>query len=306
MIDEKRYFIVGEDEEDNRLDVFLSEQLNELSRSYIQSLIKDNNVTVNDKIEKSSYRVLQLDNVCILIPPAKELIIEAEDIPIEILYEDDDLAVVYKERGMVVHPGAGNMNHTLVNALMYRFKGQLSSINGIIRPGIVHRIDKDTSGLLMIAKSDLAHRGLSEQLKDHSVQRAYTFICHGRLKQDEYTIDAPIGRNVRDRMKMAIVSNGKQAITHVQPISTNTQYSYAMANLETGRTHQIRVHMASVGHPLVGDALYGPKNTNGKLNGQLLHAKSIGFVHPIKNEFMSFDKEEPEIFKIFLAKVNLD
>lgn len=306
MIEQNRYFIVGEDEEDNRLDVFLSEQISEISRSYIQSLIKDEKVTVNEKIEKSSYRVSQLDNVCIVIPPAKELVIEAEDIPIEILYEDDDLAVVYKERGMVVHPGAGNMNHTLVNALMFRFKGQLSSINGIIRPGIVHRIDKDTSGLLMIAKSDIAHRGLSEQLKDHSVQRAYTFICHGRLKQDEYTIDSPIGRSVKDRMKMAVVSNGKQAITHIQPINTNAQYSYAMANLETGRTHQIRVHLSSLGHPLVGDTLYGPKNTNSKLNGQLLHAKSIGFVHPVKDEYMLFEKEEPEIFKTFLAKVNLD
>ena len=192
MIEEKKYFIVDEEEEDLRLDVFISSALSDLSRTYIQSLIKDKKVTVNDKIEKSSYKVAQLDNICILIPPAKELVIEAEDIPIEILYEDEDLAVVYKERGMVVHPGAGNANHTLVNALMYHFKGQLSSINGIIRPGIVHRIDKDTSGLLMIAKSDIAHRGLSEQLKEHTVQRTYTFICHGNIKADEFTIDAPI------------------------------------------------------------------------------------------------------------------
>ena len=306
MIEEKKYFIVDDEEEDLRLDVFISSALSDLSRTYIQSLIKDKKVTVNDKIEKSSYKVAQLDNICILIPPAKELVIEAEDIPIEILYEDEDLAVVYKERGMVVHPGAGNANHTLVNALMYHFKGQLSSINGIIRPGIVHRIDKDTSGLLMIAKSDIAHRGLSEQLKEHTVQRTYTFICHGNIKADEFTIDAPIGRNPRDRMKMAVVSDGKHAVTHITKIKSSENYSYAMANLETGRTHQIRVHMASKGLPLVGDTLYGPHNSKFKAQGQLLHAKTLGFVHPVTGEFMLFEKEEPEIFKSFLQRFLLD
>lgn len=293
--DIRRYTVMEEDE-DLRLDVFLTEQITDLSRSYIQSLIKEQKTLVNGSVRKASYRLSQGERVEILIPPPQELTVRAQNIPLVIVYEDDDLAVVYKEKGMVVHPAPGNYENTLVNAILYHMKGKLSSINGVIRPGIVHRIDKDTSGLLMIAKTDRAHRGLSEQLKTHDIQREYTFFCHGLLKQTEFTVDAPIGRNPKDRLKMAIVPDGKPAVTHICQKMTCTGYTYAAATLETGRTHQIRVHMASQGHPLVGDELYGSSFRKIKTQGQLLHAGLLGFVHPISEKYLEFSYPEPEIF----------
>lgn len=298
-------FKVSEKDNMKRLDIFLSENMPELSRSYIQSLIKDKLALVNMKAEKVSCKLKENDTVSIEIPEPVALDTKAEDIPLEILYQDDDLAVVYKERGMVVHPAAGNYHSTLVNALMHHMQGNLSSINGVIRPGIVHRIDKDTSGLLMIAKSDRAHRSLSAQLKNHSIKRVYTLICYNALKEKNITIDRPIGRNPKNRLKMAIVPDGKRAVTHIEAISSQNGFSYAKATLETGRTHQIRVHMASIGHPLLGDTVYGPKNPKHKIEGQLLHAGTIGFIHPATGEYMEFHKEEPDIFQKMLLKLSL-
>ncbi|MBP2026646.1 23S rRNA pseudouridine1911/1915/1917 synthase [Acetoanaerobium pronyense] len=305
-MEEVKTFIVLEDDEDTRLDAFLAQEIQSRSRTYIQALIKDKKVTVNEKIEKASYKVSEEDIVEISIPEPKELNIEPENIDVEIVYEDSELAVIYKPRGMVVHPAPGNYTGTLVNALLYHMKGNLSSINGIIRPGIVHRIDKDTSGLLLIAKTDNAHRHLSHQLKNHSIKRVYFLICHNEVKEDEFTVDAPIGRNPKDRLKMAVVVSGKNAVTHFKVLSRGEGYTYLQATLETGRTHQIRVHMAYKGYPLLGDPLYGPKNPKIKIDGQLLHAGVIGFVHPFTNEFMEFSNEPPQVFKEALRKLSLD
>lgn len=293
--DIRRYRVFSE-EEDLRLDVFLAQQIADKSRSYIQSLIKDKKVMVNGKNEKASYRICEEDEIEILIPPAEVLQAEAQNLPLMILYEDSDMAVVYKERGMVVHPAPGNYRDTLVNALLYHMQGKLSSINGVIRPGIVHRIDKDTSGLLMVAKTDFAHRSLSNQLKDHSIRRRYTLLCFGALKEDRFTVDAPIGRNPKDRLKMAVIADGKPAVTHIEVLERSAETSYAAAILETGRTHQIRVHMAYSGYPLIGDRIYGPSSPKIKAEGQMLHAGLIGFVHPVKKEYMEFSYPEPEIF----------
>lgn len=305
-MEEVKTFIVLEDDEDTRLDAFLSQEIQSRSRTYIQALIKEKKVTVNKKLEKASYKVSEEDIVEISIPEPKELNIEPENIDVEIVYEDSELAVIYKPRGMVVHPAPGNYSGTLVNALLYHMKGKLSSINGIIRPGIVHRIDKDTSGLLLIAKTDNAHRHLSEQLKNHSIKRVYSLICHNEVKEDEFTVDAPIGRNPKDRLKMAVVDSGKNAITHFKVLSRGEGFTYLEATLETGRTHQIRVHMAYKGYPLLGDPLYGPKNPKIKIDGQMLHAGVIGFIHPVTQQFMEFSNEPPEVFKETLKKLSLD
>ena len=301
--EEIREFLVEEDEEGDRLDVYLSDQFVDMSRSYIQKIIKDKKVTVNGKVEKAKYLVKEEDKVVIEIPKPKILEVVPQDIPIEIVYEDDDIIIVNKHQGMVVHPAPGNYEGTLVNAILYHCKGNLSSINGVIRPGIVHRIDKDTSGILMIAKNNNAHNCLAEQLKDHSITREYEFICHGVFKEDNVTVDRPIGRNPKDRLKMAIVPNGKRAVTHFEVLERFNGYTHVRARLETGRTHQIRVHAMSINHPLVGDPVYGPKNSKIKLNGQALHAKKLGFIHPTTKEYVEFDSELPDYFQKLLEKL---
>ncbi|MDU4934059.1 MAG: RluA family pseudouridine synthase [Peptostreptococcaceae bacterium] len=302
-MDEIREFLVGEEEEGDRLDVYLSEQLGDMSRSYIQKIIKDKKVEVNNKIEKAKYLVKEEDKVKIEIPAPKLLEVIAQDIPIDIVYEDNDVLIVNKPQDMVVHPAPGNYDNTLVNAILYHCKDKLSSINGVIRPGIVHRIDKDTSGLLMIAKNNNAHNSLAEQLKDHSITREYEFICHGVVKDDKITVNKPIGRNPKDRLKMAVVKDGKHAVTHFEVVERFENFTHMRARLETGRTHQIRVHALSINHPLLGDPIYGPKNTKFKLNGQTLHAKKLGFIHPTTNKYIEFDSELPEYFKEIIKKL---
>ena len=302
-MEEIREFIVLEDEEGDRLDVYLNAQLGDMSRSYIQKIIKDKKVFVNDKIEKAKYLVKEEDKIKIEIPAPKLLEVTPQNIPIEIVYEDSDVLIVNKQQDMVVHPAPGNYDNTLVNAILYHCRENLSSINGIIRPGIVHRIDKDTSGLLMIAKNNNSHNSLAEQLKDHSITREYEFIAHGVVKEDKITVDRPIGRNPKDRLKMGIVQDGKRAVTHFEVIARYDNFTHMKATLETGRTHQIRVHALSINHPLLGDPLYGPKNTKFKLKGQTLHAKKIGFIHPTSKKYIEFNSELPNYFKAVIKKI---
>lgn len=302
-MDEIREFLVLEDEEGDRLDVYLSSQLGDMSRSYIQKIIKDKKVKVNGKEEKAKYLVKEDDKVTIEIPAPKLLEVLPQDIPIDIVYEDTDILIINKPQDMVVHPAPGNYENTLVNAIIYHCKDKLSSINGVIRPGIVHRIDKDTSGLLMIAKNNNSHNSLAEQLKDHSITREYEFICHGVVKEDKITVNKPIGRNPKDRLKMAVVPGGKNAVTHFEVVQRFENFTHMRARLETGRTHQIRVHALSINHPLLGDPVYGPKNNKFKTNGQTLHAKKLGFIHPSKNEYIEFDSELPNYFKDIINKL---
>ncbi|MBC2457199.1 RluA family pseudouridine synthase [Clostridium beijerinckii] len=299
---EKNVFIVDEKDRGERIDKYLAEIFVDKSRSFIQGLIEKDGIKVNDKTPKSNYKLRALDEIEVTFSEPEVLKVEAEEIPINILYEDKDVVVVNKSQGMVVHPAPGNYNGTLVNALLYHCK-DLSSINGIIRPGIVHRIDKDTSGVLVVAKNDEAHNKLSDQLKDHSMKREYYALVEGRLKNDKGIIDKPLARNKRDRLKIGIVEGGKRAVTHYEVLERFNGYTLIKCILETGRTHQIRVHMASIGFPLVGDPLYGFKKQRFKLKGQVLHAKSLGFVHPSKNEYMEFTTELPEYFQEIIEKL---
>ncbi|MBE6070736.1 MAG: RluA family pseudouridine synthase [Clostridium butyricum] len=299
---EKTLLTVDEKNEGARIDKYLSDILEEKSRSFIQGLIEKGKITVNNKIPKSNYKVKAFDNIELELPEPETLRVEAEDIPVDILYEDKDIIVVNKEQGMVVHPAPGNYNGTLVNALLFHCD-DLSSINGVIRPGIVHRIDKDTSGVLVVAKNDEAHNKLSKQLKDHSMKREYYALIEGRLKNDRGTIDKPIGRNKKDRLKMGIVEDGRHAVTHYEVLERYNGYTLIKCILETGRTHQIRVHMSSIGFPLVGDPLYGFKKQRFKLNGQMLHAKSLGFIHPTSNEYIEFNSDLPEYFQKIIKKL---
>ena len=297
-------FEVSYEFEGERLDKYISMLFAEQSRSFFQKLIKDGHVSVNNKLEKANYRLKLEDFVQIEIPDAVEAQIQPENIPLDILYEDEDLLVVNKPKGMVVHPANGNPDGTLVNALMYHCGDSLSGINGIIRPGIVHRIDKDTSGLLIVAKNDAAHVGLAQQIKDHSFTRAYEAVVYGNVKEDEGTVNLPIGRNPKDRKKMAVVnSNSKPAVTHYQVLERFGDFTHIRCVLETGRTHQIRVHMAYIGHPVAGDGVYGPRKVITELEGQCLHAKQIGFVHPITNKYLEFDSELPDYFTKFISKI---
>ncbi len=304
-MDERKQFLVSDEEENDRLDVFLSGQLGDMSRSYIQKIIKEKKVLVNNKNEKASYLVKEDDEVVIEIPKPKLLEITPQNLDIEIVYEDDDLLIINKAKGMVVHPAPGNYENTLVNAILYHCKDNLSSINGIIRPGIVHRIDKDTSGLLMIAKNNNSHNSLASQLKDHSINREYEFICHGVFKEDKVTVNKPIGRSNRDRLKMAVVPDGKDATTHFEVIKRYDDFTHVKATLETGRTHQIRVHAQSINHPLLGDIVYGPEKNKFKVKGQALHAKKLGFIHPTTNEYVEFNSEVPTYFENVIKKLEV-
>lgn len=287
-----------------RIDKFLSVLVPDCSRNSIQKLIEQGNVTINGVSVNKKYKVNTDDEILVVTGELKPLDAEPENIPLDIVYEDDDLLVVNKPRGMVVHPAPGNYTGTLVNALLYHCKDSLSGINGVLRPGIVHRIDKDTSGLLIVAKNDKAHIGLAEQIKEHSFTREYNAVICGHLKDQEGTVNAPIGRNPKDRKKMCVtMQNSKNAVTHYNVIEEFNGYSHICLKLETGRTHQIRVHMAHLGHPVAGDLVYGHDKKSAELNGQCLHAIKIGFIHPIKNEYMEFSSDLPDYFKGFIDKV---
>jgi len=297
-------FIVEEDRKGARLDVVLSLVIEEASRSHLQKLIDIGRVEVNGEIGISKkYKVKTGDSIKVTIPEPVHLNVIPEDIPIDIVYEDDDVLVVNKPKGMVVHPAAGNYTGTLVNAILYHCK-TLSSINGVIRPGIVHRIDKDTSGLLMIAKNDMAHRGLAEQLTAHSITRAYRAVVYHNFQEDTGTVNAPIGRDPKNRMKMAVTKlSSKEAITHYKVLQRFGSFTYIEARLETGRTHQIRVHMAHINHPLLGDAVYGPKKVVMGVESQMLHAKLLGFRHPKTGEYLEFESPLPQEFINVIKKL---
>ena len=287
-----------------RIDKFLSVLVPDCSRNSIQKLIEQGNVTINGVAVNKKYKVSADDEILLITGELKPLDAEPENIPLDIVYEDDDLLVVNKPRGMVVHPAPGNYSGTLVNALLYHCKDSLSGINGVLRPGIVHRIDKDTSGLLIVAKNDKAHMGLAEQIKEHSFTREYNAVICGHLKDNEGTVNAPIGRNPKDRKKMCVtMQNSKSAVTHYNVIEEYNGYSHVSLKLETGRTHQIRVHMAHLGHPVAGDLVYGHDKKSADLNGQCLHAIKIGFIHPIKNEYMEFSTNLPDYFQNFIEKI---
>lgn len=298
-------FTVSLEYKSERIDKYLALQLPEQSRSYLQKLVKEEAVTVNGKKVKSNYKVQPGDIVCLIFPEDVELDITAEDIPLSILYEDDHLLVVDKPKGMVVHPSAGHYSGTLVNALMFHCKDHLSGINGVLRPGIVHRIDMDTTGALVVCKTDIAHQSLADQLKVHSITRKYRAIVHGNIKEDEGTVTGDIGRHPTDRKRMAMnVRNGKPAVTHYRVLERFGQYTYIECQLETGRTHQIRVHMSSKGHPLLGDEIYGPKKCPfSALQGQTLHAMVLGFIHPQTQEYMEFTAPLPLYFQKLLEKL---
>ena len=296
-------FEVTDEYEEERLDKFLAAIYPEQSRSFFQKLIKDGLVSVNDVPQsKANYRMHIEDMVSVTIPDAVKTTILPEAIPLDILYEDDDVIIINKPKDMVVHPCPGHYSGTLVNAIMYHCRENLSGINGEIRPGIVHRIDKDTTGALLVCKTDLAHRDLAQQLKEHSITRRYRAIVHGNLKEEEGTIEGAIGRHPTERKKMAInLKNGKPAVTHYKVLEHYKNYSYIECRLETGRTHQIRVHMSSIGHPLVGDFVYGPKKCPFPgLTGQTLHAKTLGFIHPRSGEYIEVDAPIPEYFNNLL------
>ena len=296
--------IVENEENGSRLDTFIRDHQPEITRSAAEKWIQEGCVTVNAKEVGKSYRLSAGDRVELCIPEPVPLNVRPENIPLDILYEDGDLLVVQKPKGMVVYPAAGNYTGTLVNALLYHCGDTLSGINGVIRPGIVHRIDKDTSGLLIVAKNDRSHQKLAEQIKTHSFTREYEAVVHGRLKEGTGTVDAPIGRHPTDRKKMAVVSqNSRNAVTHYQVLEEFSRFTHLRLRLETGRTHQIRVHMAYIGHPVAGDPVYGPKKVEPGLQGQCLHARKIGFIHPSTGEYLEFDSGLPPYFTQFLEKL---
>lgn len=291
-------YICG-DGESRRLDVFLAENT-QVTRSYAATIIEGGNVLVNGKTAAKNTKLKNGDRIDITIPDPQEYVVEPENIPLDIVYEDEHLLVVNKPKDMVVHPAAGNYSGTLVNAIMYHCGDSLSGINGVMRPGILHRIDKNTSGLLLVAKNDNAHLFLSEQIKEHSLTREYEAVVYGNLKNDSGTVDAPIARHPVKRKQMAIVAGGREAVTHYTVLERFGDFTHVKLKLETGRTHQIRVHMASLGHPVAGDDVYGPHKVITKLGGQCLHARKIGFIHPETREYMEFTSDLPQYFTKFL------
>ena len=294
-------FQVTVEYEEERIDKYMSILIDSLSRSFIQKMMKEEKVLVNGKPVKANYRLKTEDEICFELPEAVEPDIEPENIPLDILYEDADVLVVNKPKGMVVHPAAGHYSGTLVNALMYHCKGSLSGINGCLRPGIVHRIDMDTTGSLIVCKNDIAHASIAEQLKEHSIVRRYRAIVWGVIKEEEGCVDVPIGRHPSDRKKMAAgVRNGKEAVTHYRVLKRFRSYTYIECRLETGRTHQIRVHMDSIGHPILGDPVYGNRKCPFQLQGQTLHAMTLGFIHPVTGEYVETTAPLPGYFQHLL------
>ena len=299
---DKREIIVTEEFNGVRADKVLSVVISDLSRSFIQGLFDEGKVLINGKVGKGKIKLFVGDKILVKIPEPEELKVESEDIPLDIVYEDRDVILVNKPKDMVVHPAPGNYSGTMVNALLHHCT-DLSGINGVIRPGIVHRIDKDTSGILVVAKNDTAHNKLAEQFKEHSIKREYYALVEGRIKKEDGTIDAPIGRHPNDRLKFAVVKEGKRAVTHYEVIEVFNSCTLVKCKLETGRTHQIRVHMAFIGHPLVGDTVYGLKKQKLTNLGQVLHAKTLGFIHPSKEEYVEFTSELPKEFREILRKL---
>ncbi len=303
--DEIRDFFVEKEEGGLRIDRYLADNQEDLTRSYIQKLIADGRVLVNEKPVKANYKVNSGDGIKLMLPPPVDLEIKPEDIPLDIIYEDKDIVVVNKGKGMVVHPAAGHYTNTLVNALLYHCRDELSGINGVMRPGIVHRIDMNTTGVLVVCKNDKAHQAIAEQLKVHSITRKYNAIVYQNFKESQGTVEAPIGRHPIDRKKMAVNhKNGKHAVTHYKVLENlGSRYAHVECTLETGRTHQIRVHMASIGHPLLGDELYSNNKSNFSLEGQALHARVLGFIHPSTGEYMEFEAPLPAYYKELLIKL---
>ena len=295
--------IVNENDKGKRLDIYIAENFNELSRTMIKKLIESNNVLVNDKSEKVSYKVQANDNISIDVPEAKETKLKAQEIPLDIIYEDSDIIVVNKPKGMVVHPANGNPDGTLVNAILSICKNSLSGIGGELRPGIVHRLDKDTSGLIIVAKNDKAHINMSEQIKERNVKKTYIALVRGNVPEEEATINMPIGRSTKDRKKMAVTKNGKQAITHFKVLKRYSKYTLLEIKIETGRTHQLRVHMAEIGYPVVGDAVYSNGKNEFGIEGQMLHAYKLEFMHPITNKHMELTAPLPQYFEEILKKL---
>jgi 23S rRNA pseudouridine1911/1915/1917 synthase len=290
-----------------RLDAWLAAKLEKFSRSYVEKLIEDCSVQVNGKKEKAGYKLRSGDSVTVCIPDPVQLEVKAEEIKLDVLYEDDDIIVINKPRGMVVHPAAGNYSGTLVNALLEHCRGSLSDINGVIRPGIVHRIDKDTSGVLVVAKNNSAHGQLSDRLKEHDIQRVYLAVAEGIIREDSGKVDAPIGRHPVERKKMAVdVKKGRRAVTHFKVLERFKSATLLEMRLETGRTHQIRVHMAYIGHPLIGDPVYGRKKQKYGFEGQALHARLLGFIHPGTGEYVQFEAKPPAEFAVLVEKLRTE
>ena len=300
----KQQLIVSEDLAGTRIDKYLSLTCENISRSYLQKLVKSETVLVNQRAVKSNYKVAAGDMIDLEIPEAVEPEIEPEQMDLDILYEDSDIIIINKPKGMVVHPAAGHYTGTLVNGLMDHCRDNLSGINGVLRPGIVHRIDMDTTGVLIVCKNDMAHNSIAAQLKEHSITRKYYAVVHGVIKEEDGTVDAPIGRHPTDRKKMSINhKNGREAVTHYHVLKRYSQFTYVECQLETGRTHQIRVHMASIHHPLLGDQIYGPAKCPFQLQGQTLHAGVLGIVHPRSGEYMEFTAPLPTYFQELLLKL---
>lgn len=301
MAEQTYTFQIEDSDQGKRLDRFLSEHIPELSRSFLQKCIKDGQVSVNEKASKAGYKLVAGEQIRLQVAPPAELEVLPENIPLDIIYEDSDIIVINKPKHMVVHPAPGHYSGTIVNALLYHCRDSLSGINGVMRPGIVHRIDQDTTGAIVVCKNDYAHKYIARQLKEHSITRTYHAIVLHHLKEDG-TVEGRIGRHPADRKKMAVnVKNGKDAVTHYRILSElNRQYTYIECKLETGRTHQIRVHMAGIGHPILGDSVYGPEKSPFHLTGQTLHAKTLGFIHPRTKKYMEFDAPLPEYFQKLL------